>query len=67
MRSGCAARPAARAAGRLYGIGVAAIVEPSVSNMGYISPVLPPEGAAPVNSQEQLMEYVSRQARAPGA
>lgn len=31
---------AARAAGRLYGIGVAAIVEPSVSNMGYISTVL---------------------------
>lgn len=31
---------AARAAGKLYGIGVAAIVEPSVSNMGYISTVL---------------------------
>lgn len=30
----------ARAAGRLYGIGVAAVVEPSVSNMGYISTVL---------------------------
>lgn len=33
---------AARAAGRLYGIGMAAIVEPSVSNMGYISTVLTP-------------------------
>lgn len=33
---------AARAAGRLYGIGVAAVVEPSVSNMGYISTVLTP-------------------------
>lgn len=32
----------ARAAGRLYGIGMAAIVEPSVSNMGYISTVLTP-------------------------
>lgn len=30
----------AREAGRLYGIGMAAIVEPSVSNMGYISTVL---------------------------
>ncbi len=31
----------ARAQGRLFGIGFAAIVEPSVSNMGYISTVLP--------------------------
>jgi 2-furoyl-CoA dehydrogenase large subunit len=30
----------ARAAGKLYGIGYAAVVEPSVSNMGYISTVL---------------------------
>lgn len=37
---------AARAAGRLYGIGVAAIVEPSVSNMGYISTVLTAEQRA---------------------
>ncbi len=37
---------AARAAGRLYGIGVAAVVEPSVSNMGYISTVLTPEQRA---------------------
>lgn len=36
-------RDAARAQGRLYGIGFAAIVEPSVSNMGYISTVLPVE------------------------
>lgn len=36
----------ARAAGRLYGIGVAAIVEPSVSNMGYISAVLTAEQRA---------------------
>src|SRR5690606_24141920 len=27
----------ARAEGRLYGIGCAAIVEPSISNMGYVS------------------------------
>ncbi|MBU1439912.1 MAG: molybdopterin-dependent oxidoreductase, partial [Gammaproteobacteria bacterium] len=37
---------AARAAGRLYGIGMAAIVEPSVSNMGYISTVLTAEQRA---------------------
>lgn len=35
-------RAAARAAGRLYGIGFAAIVEPSVSNMGYITTALTP-------------------------
>ena len=35
-----------RAAGKLYGIGVAAIVEPSVSNMGYISTVLTAEQRA---------------------
>ncbi|HZR73502.1 xanthine dehydrogenase family protein molybdopterin-binding subunit [Bradyrhizobium sp.] len=37
-----ALRDAARAAGRLYGIGYAAVVEPSVSNMGYITTVLTP-------------------------
>lgn len=36
----------ARAQGRLYGIGFAAIVEPSVSNMGYITTVLPAEQRA---------------------
>jgi len=37
---------AARAAGRLYGIGVAAVVEPSISNMGYISTALTREQRA---------------------
>ncbi|MDB5949646.1 MAG: carbon monoxide dehydrogenase [Massilia sp.] len=37
-----ARRDAARAAGRLYGIGYAAIVEPSISNMGYITTALTP-------------------------
>jgi 2-furoyl-CoA dehydrogenase large subunit len=37
----CARRDAARKEGRLYGIGFAAIVEPSVSNMGYITTVMP--------------------------
>jgi len=36
----------ARAAGRLYGIGVAAVVEPSISNMGYITTALTPEQRA---------------------
>ncbi|GGF56013.1 carbon monoxide dehydrogenase [Azorhizobium oxalatiphilum] len=37
-----ARRDAARAEGRLYGIGYAAAVEPSISNMGYIATVLTP-------------------------
>jgi 2-furoyl-CoA dehydrogenase large subunit len=36
-------RAGARAEGRLYGIGFAAVVEPSISNMGYITTVLSPE------------------------
>lgn len=39
-------REQARAQGRLYGIGYAAIVEPSVSNMGYITTALTPEQRA---------------------
>ena len=35
-----AKRAAAHAAGRRYGIGFAAVVEPSISNMGYITTVL---------------------------
>ncbi len=36
-------RREARAEGRLYGIGYAAVVEPSISNMGYVTAVLTPE------------------------
>jgi 2-furoyl-CoA dehydrogenase large subunit len=36
----------ARSEGRLYGVGYAAIVEPSISNMGYIATVLSPEQRA---------------------
>lgn len=36
-------RDAARAEGRLYGIGCAAVVEPSISNMGYITTLLTPQ------------------------
>ncbi len=38
-----ARRNVARAQGRHYGIGFAAVVEPSVSNMGYITTALTPE------------------------
>ena len=38
-----ARRGRARAAGRLYGIGYAAVVEPSISNMGYITTALSPQ------------------------
>ncbi len=41
-----ARRDEARAQGRLYGIGYAAIVEPSISNMGYITVALTPEERA---------------------
>lgn len=37
-----ARREIARAQGRLYGIGYAAVVEPSISNMGYVSTVATP-------------------------
>src|SRR5204862_5637072 len=36
-------RDAARAAGRHYGIGFAVVVEPGMSNMGYLSTLLTPE------------------------
>ncbi|MBC6718710.1 molybdopterin-dependent oxidoreductase [Aurantimonas sp. DM33-3] len=48
-------RDEARAEGRLYGIGLAAVVEPSVSNMGYITTVLTPgqrEKAGPKNGAQ---------------
>ena len=38
-----ARRDAARNEGRLYGIGCTALVEPSISNMGYIATLLTPE------------------------
>ena len=38
-----ARRNAARAEGKHYGVGFAAVVEPSVSNMGYITAALTPE------------------------
>jgi 2-furoyl-CoA dehydrogenase large subunit len=52
-----ARRDAARAEGRLYGIGYAVVVEPAQSNMGYLSNILPrdernrnPKGGAVANA-----------------
>ena len=48
-------RDAARADGRIYGIGIASAVEPSVSNMGYLSTALTPrerEKAGPRNGAQ---------------
>jgi 2-furoyl-CoA dehydrogenase large subunit len=47
----------ARAAGRRYGIGFAAVVEPGMSNMGYLSTLLTPEArdrAGPKNGAVSL-------------
>jgi 2-furoyl-CoA dehydrogenase large subunit len=51
-------REAARAAGRYYGIGFAAIVEPGMSNMGYLSTLLTPdsrEKAGPKNGAVSMV------------
>jgi 2-furoyl-CoA dehydrogenase large subunit len=50
-------RAEARAAGRRYGIGYAAVVEPAQSNMGYLSTLLEPEArerAGPKNGAVSL-------------
>jgi 2-furoyl-CoA dehydrogenase large subunit len=50
-------RDEARAQGRLYGIGYAAVVEPGMSNMGYLSTLLTPEAreaAGPKNGAISL-------------
>ncbi len=51
-------RDAARAAGRLYGIGFAAVVEPSMSNMGYLSTLLTADArrrAGPANGAVSMV------------
>lgn len=54
-------REAARREGRLYGIGYAAVVEPSISNMGYITTALTPDErrAAGPKSGAQAMATVA--------
>ena len=48
-----ARRDAARAEGRIYGIGFTAVVEPSVSNMGYITTAADARGAAAGRAEER--------------
>src|SRR5215470_14421762 len=51
-------RDAARAAGKLYGIGFAAVVEPGMSNMGYLSNLLSAEArerAGPKNGAVSMV------------
>jgi 2-furoyl-CoA dehydrogenase large subunit len=51
-------RAAARAAGRRYGIGFAAVIEPGMSNMGYLSTLLTPEArdkAGPKNGAVSMV------------
>src|SRR5262249_22793275 len=51
-------RDAARRAGRHYGIGFAAVVEPGMSNMGYLSTILEPqarERAGPKNGAVSMV------------
>jgi 2-furoyl-CoA dehydrogenase large subunit len=51
-------RAAARAAGRHYGIGFAVVIEPGMSNMGYLSTLLTPEArdkAGPKNGAVSMV------------
>jgi 2-furoyl-CoA dehydrogenase large subunit len=51
-------RDAARAAGKKYGIGLAVVVEPAMSNMGYLSTLLTPEArdkAGPKNGATSMV------------
>ncbi len=45
-------RDAARKDGKIYGIGYAAIVEPGMSNMGYLSAILPAEERARIGHKD---------------
>ena len=56
-------RDAARAEGRLYGIGYAAVVEPSISNMGYITTVLSPEERRRAGPKSGAQAAATRRAR----
>jgi len=59
-------RDAARAAGRIYGIGFSAIVEPAMSNMGYLSTVMTAaarDRAGPKNGAVSMANVEYRSAR----
>ncbi len=54
-----ARRDAARAEGKLYGIGYAAIVEPGMSNLGYLSAILPAEERARVGHKDGAVSFAT--------
>jgi 2-furoyl-CoA dehydrogenase large subunit len=54
----CRHRDAARADGRLHGVGMATIVDPSGTNLGYVSVATPPEQRAPGREKSGSTEHV---------
>src|SRR5215470_7937878 len=52
-------RAAARAAGKLYGIGFAAVVEPGMSNMGYLSTLLTADARARAGPKNGAVSMVT--------
>ena len=63
-------RDAARAAGRKYGIGYAVVVEPAMSNMGYLSTLLTPDArdkAGPKNGASSASVLPSARPTPPTA
>jgi 2-furoyl-CoA dehydrogenase large subunit len=61
-------RQQARAAGKLYGIGFAAVVEPGMSNMGYLSTLLTAdarERAGPKNGAVSISSVTAMSAGSP--
>lgn len=51
----------ARASGQLYGLGFAAVVEPSISNMGYVSTALTPQQRAQAGDKSGAISSASVQ------
>ncbi len=60
-------REKARAEGKFYGIGYAAVVEPSMSNMGYISTITPAEERARRGPQDGAVSMATVSVGALGA
>lgn len=56
-----------RAQGRLYGIGFASVIEPSISNMGYITTVLTPEQRAKAGPKNGAIATATVSVDASGA
>jgi 2-furoyl-CoA dehydrogenase large subunit len=54
----CRRRDAGRAEGRLRGVGIATIVDPSGTNLGYVTLATPPEQRAPGRDKSGSTEHV---------